>query len=84
MRGKDLAKGNLVTRRQGMFGAQDFKSLSQLEGAKIIAAGFPERYDGEGGFAIDFQHEGKSVQRLVLGYTELGEWIAFLGDKENG
>ena len=78
---KNLAKGRLVTKREGMFGVQDFQNLTQLVGAKILAVGF---HGGckEGGFAVDFQHDDKPVQRLVLGYTELGEWVEFLGDKD--
>ena len=49
-----------------------------MVGARIVAVGMCEGVR-EGGFAVDFQRDGKPVERLVLGYTELGEWIEYLG-----
>lgn len=35
----------------------------------------------EGGLCIEYKHRSKDVHsRLVIGYTELGEWIEFDSD----
>ena len=74
-----LAKGKLTTKREGMFGSKNFVELTELVGATITAVGFHSE-SREGGFAIDFQQGDSPVRRLVLGYTELGEWVEFLGE----
>ena len=77
---EDFAKGALRTKRAGMFGLTDFsKEANAMVGATIVATGFHEGAR-EGGFAVDFQHKGEPLQRLVLGYTELGEWVEFFGE----
>lgn len=49
---------------------------SELFNFKLIRCSMIDRC--EGGLTFDFEKDG-IVKRLVLGYTELGEWIEFLG-----
>lgn len=52
--------------------------LNKTIGAKIINAGFIEE-NVEGGITIDYQHDNKKAMRLVIGYTDLGEWVEYNG-----
>lgn len=54
------------------------KALEEIIGAKIIDAGFIG--DVEGGLTFDVEKNGK-IMRLVIGYTELGEWVEYFGRK---
>lgn len=49
---------------------------SELFNFKLIRCSMID--ECEGGLTFDFEKDG-IVKRLVLGYTELGEWIEFLG-----
>ena len=85
MADNDLAHGDLATiyKEQVSRLSSITSDFSSLVGARIISAGI-HKGCRKGGFAIDFQHEGQPVQRLVLGYTELGEWIEYLGPRADG
>jgi len=52
-----------------------------MNGATIVSAGLIDCLDGsqviEGGFTLDLCMPNGSARRVVLGYTELGEWIEF-------
>jgi hypothetical protein len=49
---------------------------AQLSGATIIGFGTSEERIEGGGLVIDYKSKNKSqVQRLVLGFNELGMWI---------
>lgn len=54
-------------------------SLSFLNGKKIVKIGFAD-CKIEGGLMIDYL-DGDIEKRLILGYTELGEWIEWKGLK---
>lgn len=54
------------------------KKLRQLKGCVIVNIGFHPNED-EGGLTIDFCRDGGKIQRIVLGYTELGTWVDYIG-----
>lgn len=81
----DFSKGRLRLKREvdmGVFSSiTDFVAIArQLKGARIVAVGFHPGMR-ERGFAIDFRHKRQPTKRFVLGYTETGEWIEFLGER---
>lgn len=62
---------------------EDIESLKDIIGSEIIGVGFHQSQQ-EGGLTIDYKKNGIK-HRVILGYTELGEWISWqgeLGDKE--
>lgn len=75
-----LAKGALTAKRRIALSdrVQAFAEFALLKGAKIVRVGFHPKCR-EGGFAIDFRHPGGGRQRLVLAYTDLGEWVEYVG-----
>ena len=58
--------------------------LSDLVGAEVIETGLMDssQLDDrvEGGFIIDYRKDG-IVKRIVLGFTELGMWVEWHGEK---
>lgn len=77
-----FAAGKLTTSAPGLFGTHDFGEVARrMVGARVLAVGFHPKAREEGGFAIDFQHEGRAPERLVLGYNDLGEWEEYLGPR---
>jgi hypothetical protein len=75
---KDYANAKVVDGRNSEH-PEDRKvayALQQLEGVRIIKAGFIEG-EKEGGLAIDYEECNGDKRRLVLGYNELGEWVKF-------
>ena len=65
-------------------GGEDLAEAARhMVGARILAVGLYQDMR-EGGFAVDFQRDGRAPERLVLGYTELGEWVEYLGSLDQG
>lgn len=65
----------------------DDKFPDDLIGAGIIAVGKPRDIDWndgiEGGLVIDYRPNGSDcVKRIVLGFTDLGMWVEWNGDKK--
>jgi len=67
----------------------DISDLKQLVNKKIVNIGFIKTEDNkrgldvdsvEGGLIIDYEDENKT-KRIVLGFTELGMWIHWQGEK---
>jgi hypothetical protein len=56
----------------------DMKGLEDLVGATVVDVGMTMARRVEGGLAIDYEKDGEK-RRVVLGYTELGEWIHYQG-----
>jgi len=59
---------------------EDVKSLKDIIGSEIIRVGFHPS-ESEGGLTIDYKKNGV-IHRIILGYTELGEWISWQGELE--
>ena len=57
---------------------ESMKGFSELIGAVVVDVGMTSARL-EGGLAIDFVKNGGKPRRIVIGYTELGEWIAYRG-----
>jgi hypothetical protein len=73
------ATAKLVHAKKGNTGSNEGDpDLSFLEGKKIVGTGFVRGVKVEGGLAFDYQ-EGKTVKRVVLGFTDLGMWIEWHG-----
>ena len=56
------------------------KQLDLLIGGKITDVGFHPTAK-EGGLTIDFERNGKPM-RIVFGYTELGLWVYWAGERK--
>jgi len=63
-------------------GANRPKNLDLLVGGKVTDVGFHPSAK-EGGLTIDFERDGKPM-RIVLGYTELGMWVYWAGERKKG
>ena len=67
--------GKLRPLREGV------RKLEELVGATIVGVGMTAA-KLEGGLAIDYSKNGSKTKRVVLGYTELGEWVEYIGPAE--
>jgi hypothetical protein len=56
------------------------RGLDELVGGKVVGVGFHPSAK-EGGMAIDFEKGGKPM-RIVFGYTELGLWVYWVGERK--
>lgn len=56
---------------------KDMQPLQNLVGAEVLKVGLHSS-EPEGGLSIDYKVHGV-VYRIILGYTELGEWISWQG-----
>ena len=80
-------KWPLSKQRRHIFGATGSKfydQLSDLVGSTVIEVGFLESVS-QGGLTIDYNQiiDGKTIRkRVVLGYTDLGEWIEWQGIRD--
>jgi hypothetical protein len=55
----------------------------ELKGSTIIDVGFIPFMEGgfqEGGLTFDYMKDGVE-KRIILGYTELGQWVEWCGEK---
>jgi hypothetical protein len=57
---------------------EDVESLKDIIGSEILGVGFHPSQQ-EGGLTIDYKKNGIK-HRVILGYTELGEWISWQGE----
>jgi hypothetical protein len=55
----------------------NMKGLQELVGAKVVGIGMTRAWV-EGGLTIDYERDGEK-KRVVLGYTDLGEWVHYQG-----
>jgi hypothetical protein len=57
----------------------DLSALAPLVGKKIVSIGYAEGV--EGGLTIDYEAvKGLTFKRVIIGYTDLGSWIAWHGE----
>ena len=77
---KSYARGELKKAQRSLGREQEVKGLEELVGGRITAAGFHPAAV-EGGLAIDYVKDGKAM-RAVFGYTELGLWIEWIGERK--
>ena len=53
-----------------------YQELSKIKGSEVIDIGFHPLYK-EGGLTIDFKKPNSDkINRIVIGFNELGAWIA--------
>jgi hypothetical protein len=73
---KKLLNDNLVS---------DIKDFDKLKNKKIVDIGFVKGAGVEGGLCIDYEDLEKitTTRRMVLGFTELGMWVEYDGEKGN-
>ena len=76
---KRFAGQTLSSSRSCLGSSHEVAGLKEIVGGNIVGVGFhPEQ--GEGGMTIDYDKDGKEM-RVVFGYTELGLWVAWLGER---
>lgn len=79
----DYCSAKITPRLAYVFAEGDEAFPAELAGATITRIGSPEdpKLIEGGGLVIDFVPQGATTtRRLVLGFTELGMWIEYVGD----
>jgi hypothetical protein len=70
----------LKRKQEGLSCANRPKDLDLLIGGKVTNVGFHPSVK-EGGLTIDFEKDGRPM-RMALGYTELGMWVEWAGERK--
>lgn len=78
--GSEFASGGLLPSKSSLGSDYEVEGFSGLVGGKITAVGF-HGSQPEGGMAIDYEKDGKRM-RTVFGYTDLGLWVAWQGERK--
>jgi hypothetical protein len=77
----DKQFSSLPLESQGKNKTETDEELEKIIGCEIVNVGFHPR-QSEGGLTLEYKKDNK-IMRIVLGYTELGLWIAWHGEKKD-